>query len=162
MHFLQGNAPLRHIYKSLFMFWLRSASPMKLMISRNPSAKTSYDIFWTCFMYIFYLHCLSFELFWLFLNWPTFWVFLFWLPPMLLNRIHLHLHVQFYVKQQYGKMLCEETNLDLLYKWKNKSHTKGPNIYTSLKANLCQGRTWGFVFSIFFVAIVFLHEEMYH
>ena len=31
-------------------------------------------------------------------------------------------------------MLCEETNLDLLYKWKNKSHTKGPNIYTSLKA----------------------------
>ena len=102
-------------------------------------------------MYIFYLHCLSFELFWLFLNWPTFWVFLFWLPPMLLNRIHLHLHVQFYVKQQYGKMLCEETNLDLLYKWKNKSHTKGPNIYTSLKANLCQGRTWGFVFSIFFL-----------
>ena len=101
-------------------------------------------------LYIFYLHCLSFELFWLFLNWPTFWVFLFWLPPMLLNRIHLHLHVQFYVKQQYGKMLCEETNLDLLYKWKNKSHTKGPNIYTSLKANFCQGRTWGFVFSIFF------------
>ena len=101
-------------------------------------------------LYIFYLHCLSFELFWLFLNWPTFWVFLFWLPPMLLNRIHLHLHVQFYVKQQYGKMLCEETNLDLLYKWKNKSHTKGPNIYTSLKANLCQGRTWGFVFSNFF------------
>ena len=87
-------------------------------------------------IYVFYLHCLSFELFWLFSNWPTFWVFLFWLPPMLLNRIHLHLHVQFYVKQQYDKMLCEVTNLDLLYKWKNKSHTKDPNIYTSLKADL--------------------------
>ena len=137
-----------YIYK-LFMFWLRYAS-------NEVNDYLVGTLVWKLVMifldllYIFYLHCLSFELFWLFLNWPTFWVFLFWLPPMLLNRIHLHLHVQFYVKQQYGKMLCEETNLDLLYKWKNKSHTKGPNIYTSLKANLCQGRTWGFVFSIFF------------
>ena len=44
MHFLQGNAPLRHILNLCLCFdW--DLLPMKLMISRNPSAKTSYDIF---------------------------------------------------------------------------------------------------------------------